>query len=266
MATRTITVNGTSIAFSEQGSGPPLVLLHGFPLDARIWEAQVSRLADRCRVITPDLRGFGQSKGGGAFTMESLADDVHALLQQIGALPCVLGGLSMGGYVALSYAKKYPTDLRGLILIDTRAEGDSPEGKQNRQKMIDLVRSSGPQAVAEQMRPKMLGETTARGNADVVRRLNEIMEACPAQTIEYALLAMRDREDHTCDLPSVPVPTLILVGASDAITPPAVSEAMDQAIPRSKLVVIPDAGHMTPMEQPEAVSRAIGEFVEGLGK
>ena len=263
MPTRTI--NGTSIAFVEQGSGPALVLLHGFPLDSRIWEAQLSRLSGRFRVIAPDLRGFGQSQGGAAFTMEALADDVHALAAQLGAAPFVLGGLSMGGYVAHAYAKKYPTDLRGLILIDTKAEGDTPEGKQGRQTMIDLVRASGPKAVAEQMRPKMLAPATATGNAEVLRRLNQIMEACPAETIEYALLAMRDREDHTADLPSLPVPALVIVGEADAITPPSAAEAMQKAIPRCARVVIPDAGHMTPMEQPERVNQAIAEFMDGLG-
>src|SRR5688572_5793193 len=114
-------VNGTTIAYEEKGQDTPLVLLHGFPLDSRIWKEQVASLSDRFRVITPDLRGFGRSKSNEPFTMESLADDVHALLADIGALPAILGGLSMGGYVALAYAKKYPTDLLGLMLIDTKA-------------------------------------------------------------------------------------------------------------------------------------------------
>ena len=150
------------------------------------------------------------------------------------------------------------------MLIDTPAEGDSAEGKQNRQKMIELVRTSGSKAVADQMRPKLLAESTLKGNAPVVQRLNQIMETCPAQTIEHALAAMRDRHDHTADLPSVPVPTLILVGQHDAITPPSSAEVMNKAIPRSKMVVIPDAGHMTPMEQPERVTQAMREFLDSL--
>jgi 3-oxoadipate enol-lactonase len=258
------TIDGKTIAFTERGSGFPLVLLHGFPLDSRIWDAQAASLSDRWRVISIDLPGFGQSQGAQPFTMSSIAGDVHAMLASLGALPCVLGGLSMGGYVALEYVKKYPTDLRALMLIDTRAEGDSAEGKQNRQKMIDLVRASGAKAVADQMRPKLLAESTLKGNAPVVQQLSQIMEACPAQTIEHALAAMRDRNDHTADLPSVPVPTLILVGDHDAITPPSSAEAMNKAIPRSKMVVIPDAGHMTPMEQPERVTRAMREFLDSL--
>src|ERR1043165_1650122 len=129
-------VNGATIHYDEAGQGTPLVLLHGFPLDNRVWTQQRTALADRFRVITPDLRGFGKSPSIAPFTMESLADDVHALLQAIGALPCIIGGLSMGGYVCLEFVRKHPASVKGLMLIDTRAEGDSPEGKQGREKMI----------------------------------------------------------------------------------------------------------------------------------
>ena len=258
-------VNGTTLSYSERGAGPALVLVHGFPLDSRIWEAQASDLSNRFRVITPDLRGFGQSRSDSAFTMESLADDLHALLKKAKALPCVLGGLSMGGYMALSYVKKYPMDLRGLILIDTKAEGDTPEGKQGRMKMIDLVRQKGSAAVAEQMMPKMLAPDTPARRPEVARNLRSIMESCPPRTIEHALLALRDRTDHSADLPSVPVPTLILVGDADAITPPAAAQAMQKGIPTSKLVTIRGAGHLTPMEQPAQVNQAIRQFMEAGG-
>src|SRR5439155_15735423 len=150
------TVNGAALYYEESGKGTPLVLLHGFPLDCRVWAKQRPALADRFRVITPDLRGFGQSKSSDSFSIESLADDVHELLKTIGALPCILGGLSMGGYVTLAFAKRYPTDLRGLVLIDTKAEGDTADGKAAREKMIQLAREKGSKAVAEQMMPKML--------------------------------------------------------------------------------------------------------------
>ncbi len=119
-----------------------------------MWNAQVDTLSQHYRVIAPDLRGFGQSRRSDAFSIESLADDVALFLEQLSALPCVLAGLSMGGYVSLAYAKKYPKDLRGLILVDTKAEADTPEGKAGRKKMIALVRESGSKAVAEQMMPE----------------------------------------------------------------------------------------------------------------
>lgn len=244
---------------------PPVVLLHGFPLDNTMWSAQLDALAAAGhRVIAPDLRGFGKSTSDAPFTLESLADDVHALLSEIGALPCALAGLSMGGYVALAYAKKYPNDLRGLILIDTKAEADTAEAKQGRQKMIDLVRTDGARAVADQMMPKMLAKESAEQRPQVARALRRIMEACPAKTIEHALAAMRDRPDRSGELSSIKAPTLVVVGESDAITPPAVAESMAQKIPGAQLVTVRGAGHMSPMEQPEQVNRALRGFLQTL--
>jgi pimeloyl-ACP methyl ester carboxylesterase len=265
----TRTINGTSISFEERGVGrpgaPPIVLLHGFPLEHRMWEAQLSGLSRSFRVIAADLRGFGRSPCEDAFTIPSLADDVHGLLESLGALPCVLCGLSMGGYVALAYVRKYPTTLRGLILVATKAEADAAPAREGRQKMIDAVRAGGSKAIADAMEPKLLAEATLRGRPDVVRSLRGMMEGCPPGTIERALVAMRDRPDQTDNLPSIPVPTLVLVGEHDAITPPDVARAMHSKIPNAQLEVIPGAGHMAPMEQPDAVTRAIERFVAGIG-
>jgi len=257
--------SGATLSYTDRGSGPPLVLLHGFPLDGRVWDDQAAGLADRCRVIVPDLRGFGQSKSDAPFTIESLADDVHALLAGIGALPCVLGGLSMGGYVALAYAKKYPADLRGLALIDTRAEGDSPEGKAGRAKMIETARGpGGAKAVADQMMPKMVAADARDHRPDLVRRLRGVMEACPPLTIEHALAAMRDRPDFTADLSSIRTPALIVVGDTDAITPPAMAETLHKGIAGSTLAVVKGAGHMAIMEQPAQVNQALRRFMDGV--
>ena len=257
-------VNGATVNYEERGTGTPLVLLHGFPLDSRIWREQIPALSDRCRVIAPDLRGFGQSKSSDAFTMESLADDVHALLTDLQALPCILGGLSMGGYVAFAYAKKYPTGLRGLALIDTKAEGDTAEGKAGREKMIELARTQGTKAVADQMMPKMLAPDADKTRPQVKRELDQVMNAQTPHTIEHALAAMRDRPDSVASLASIAVPTLVIVGEHDAITPPAGAEKMSKAIPKSTYVVIRGAGHMSPMEQPQQVTDAIRRFASSL--
>ena len=263
----TQTANGVTFHYTEKGSGrPPLVLVHGFPLDSRMWESQVNSLSDRWRVIAPDLRGFGQSKAESAFTLESLADDIHVFLEQLVAKPCVLAGLSMGGYVALAYAKKYAKDLRGLILVDTKAEADTPQAKEARAKMIELARTQGAAAVAEQMLPKMLAPGTQQSRPEVVRSLRRLMEECNPQTIEYALLAMRDRPDRSGELASIEVPTLVIVGDADAITPPEGAEKMAKSIPGAKLEIIRGAGHMAPMEQPEQVNRAMERFITGLSK
>jgi pimeloyl-ACP methyl ester carboxylesterase len=231
-----------------------------------MWEAQIEALSDRYRVIAPDLRGFGQSVSSELFTVRSLAEDLHALLREIRALPCILAGLSMGGYVALAFAKSHPGDLRGLALIDTRAEADAPAARENRDKMIQLVREKGAKAVAEQMLPKLLAEDTVKHRQDIVHRLRRIMESQTPLTIAHALVALREREDYTGDLPSIAVQALIIVGEHDAITPPSVSEAMSKAIRNPTLVVIRRAGHMAPMEQPEDVTLALRRFAEAVGR
>jgi pimeloyl-ACP methyl ester carboxylesterase len=260
-----VNVSGTTLHYAEQGRGPKtLVLVHGFPLDSRMWDGQREALADAARVIAVDLKGFGKSNSNEPFTINSQAQTLHEALAQINALPCILCGLSMGGYIALAFARKFPKDLQALMLVDTRAEGDTTEGKANRDKMIELVRKDGSTAVADQMMGKMLSPDTVQHRPQVVRELRDIMENCPPRTIENALVALRDRDDQTSLLPSIAVPTLILVGQDDAITPPAVAEAMHHSIPNSQLQIIQGAGHMSPMEQPEQVTQAMRRFVQAL--
>ena len=258
-------VNGTNLSYNEAGKGLPVLLVHGFPLDHRIWKAQVHDLAGACRVITPDLRGFGHSISGQSFTIASLAEDLYVLLSQIHALPCVLGGLSMGGYVALAYERHYAATLRGLMLIDTRAAGDTAEGKAGRNAMIELAKAHGSSAVAEKMMAKSLAAGNIESRPDVAAEARAIMESCPAQTIQHALAAMRDRADFTTTLSHIAAPTLVIVGESDAITPPAMAEEMHKSIKGSTLSVITGAGHLSPMEQPQQVSRAIKHFLHKLG-
>ena len=261
-------LSGVQFHYTEQAHAAagkvPLVLLHGFPLDSSMWQAQLTALSPERRVVAPDLRGFGRTRSDAPFTIASLADDIHALLGAVGALPCILTSLSMGGYVALAYAKKYPADLRGLILIDTKAEADTPEGKEGRGKMIELARKEGAKAVADQMMPKMLAKDAADQRPQTAATLRKIMEACPQKTIEHALAAMRDRPDRSGELGAIKVPTLVIVGESDAITPPAVAQSMAQKIPGAELVTVRGAGHMSPMEQPEQVNRAMKAFLGRL--
>jgi 3-oxoadipate enol-lactonase len=262
----TKTIKNVTISYQDRGKGMPIVLVHGFPLDSRIWDAQVATLSDRYRVIAPDLRGFGQSKSSEPFTMDSQADDLHELLRQIGALPCILGGLSMGGYVVLAFAKKYSTDLKGLVLIDTRAEADAPAGRENRNRMIQVAREKGSKAIADEMFPKMMSEESVKNRPDTADKLRQIMESQSPKTIENALTAMRDREDHMANLASLNIPALIIVGQHDAVTPPAMSEAMNKGLRQSTLKVIQGAGHMSPMEKPGEVSGVIEDFAAALMK
>jgi 3-oxoadipate enol-lactonase len=248
-------LNDLKIAYTDRGAGPASVLLHGFPLDSRVWEEAADHLEGKFRVITPDLRGFGRSPSNAAFSIESLADDVHQFLTALQIVPYFVGGLSMGGYVAQAFAKKYPAELKALALIDTKAAADTAEGKAGREQMIELVRQKGSRAVADQMFPKMIAARSAESVA--AKKLRSIMESCPALTIEHALAAMRDREDFTSLLPKLTIPILIVVGADDAIASPEVARAMHQSAPRSKLAIIPGAGHMVPLENPQAFAQAM---------
>jgi pimeloyl-ACP methyl ester carboxylesterase len=257
-------INGVDLHYVEQGHGTPVVLVHGFPLDSRIFARQIDSLSGKFRVVAPDLRGFGQSRSVEPFTIPSLADDVHRLLRHLGALPCVLAGLSMGGYVSLAFADKYAADLKGLILIDTKSEADTDEAKQNRLKMADLARTQGSGPVAEQMFPKMLAPETPKRLPHVAATLRTIMQQCPAKTIEHACLAMKDRADYTPLLTRLDVPGLIVVGANDAIAPPKIAQQMQQNLKKAGLALIPNAGHIPTMEQPDDVSGAIRSFVESV--
>jgi pimeloyl-ACP methyl ester carboxylesterase len=251
-----------TLSYAEKGKGEPVVLLHGFPLDRRMWEAQIAEFSARRRVIAPDLPGFGQSKSEEPFTIASLADDVHQFLSDINAVPCILAGLSMGGYVALAYMRKYASGVRGLILVDTKAEGDNPQQKEGRAKMVELARKEGSKAIADQMLPKLVAEDVPKTRPAIARSLRAMMEACPPRTIEHALVAMRDRPDQTPHLESIAAPTLIVVGDADAITPVTVAEAMQRRIPNSTMAVIRGAGHMSPVEQPAQVNHAMGQFLD----
>jgi len=245
----------------EKGQGAPLVLLHGFPLDRRIWSSQLEELSSNYRVITPDLPGFGRSKSEKPFTMDSMAASLREFLKQLGALPCVLGGLSMGGYVSLAFAANYAADLRGLMIINSRAEADTQQGKEGRGKMIEMVRTQGSPAVAEAMLPRMLAEKTIANDARLTGFVRSMMNECPPLTIEHALAAMRDRPDRTEFLSTLKMPVQFIVGEFDAITPPEIARAMHQKVPQSGLSIIPAAGHLTPLEQPGEVGRIMAEFL-----
>jgi 3-oxoadipate enol-lactonase len=260
-----VSVNGVSLFYDERGAkdAHPLVLLHGFPLDGRMWKAQAEALSDRWRVIAPDFRGFGRSSETGPFTIEQLADDVHALVERLRLGKFVLAGLSMGGYVALAYARKFPQTLRRLMLVDTKAAADTPEAKEGREKMIALVKEIGAKAIADAMLPKLIPEEAIRSRPALVRALRGMMEGTWAETIAHALAAMRDRADQTEFLSSISVPTLILVGEKDAITPPDVARGMQEKIAGSQLKIITGAGHMSPMEQPGQVNSAMAQFLSG---
>jgi pimeloyl-ACP methyl ester carboxylesterase len=255
------------LAYVDRGAGTPVILVHGFPLDHSMWTAQIDDLSRQARVIAPDLRGFGQSPLGNAdpihgISMEQFAADVAALLDAIKITdPVVLVGLSMGGYVAWQFARKYPQRLRALAQLDTRAVADTEEARAARLKMADNVAEWGSGRVAEMMGPKLLAPKWFESRPDIVAAVRAMVERTPPAAIAAAQRGMAARPDMTCFLPQIRVPTLVLVGDADVISPPREMQAIAAAIPGAQFVVIPDSGHMTTMEQPEKVIEALRGFI-----
>ena len=253
---------GARISFGDVGSGPPLVLLHPFPLDRSSWGPLLEALAKDHRVIAPDLRGFGEST---PFTkspsVDTAASDVAALLDELGITePAIVAGISMGGYVALAFARRHPRRLRALVLCDTRAEADDAAGRAAREQTIALVREKGVGALVEKMLPKLVRDA----GSDLAAEIRRIASSQPAAAVADALRMMRDRPDSTPGLASITVPTLVVVGAEDAITPPPLSEKLASSIPGARLETIADAAHLAPFEKPEEFARLLRSFEVSL--
>jgi pimeloyl-ACP methyl ester carboxylesterase len=249
-----------NVAYEIVGHGPALLLLHAFPLDRRMWRETAASLADRYRVISFDFRGFGESPmGDGPASLERWADDAAALLDTAGVPIASVAGLSMGGYVALAFAARHPARLGALVLGDTRAGADSPEGKKGRDDGIALVRSRGAAAFVDPMPGRLL---SARASEELKRRVRELGGSQAPEAIAGALAAMRDRPDRTGELGAIACPALVMVGSDDALTPPAEARAMARAIPGCKLVELAGAGHLANLEAPDAFTRALGDFLD----
>jgi pimeloyl-ACP methyl ester carboxylesterase len=259
-------VNNFEMAYEVRGQGLPLLLVHGFPLNKELWEPQLTALQDVARLIAPDLRGHGASEPvPGEYSMDLLAGDCHALLENLGIEePAVVCGLSMGGYIALAYYRRYPERLAGLILAATRAGPDSPEAKANRDKMAARAEEKGAGAIAEDMLPKMLSPETYTGNPELVARVRQIMAGTSVPGIRGALLGMKARPDATPLLAGIDVPTLVLHGEDDQLIPVEEAQAMHAAIPDSRLEVLPGAGHLLNLERPDAFNRAVRRFLGSL--
>ena len=258
-------VNGVELAVQIQGEGPAFLLIHGYPLNHTIWREQVAQLSG-WRCIAPDLRGMGQSEAPDqGYDMATYAHDLLALLDSLGVSESVLCGLSLGGYIAFELLRRARGRVRGLVLMDTTAEADSVEGKQARDAAALMAKENGAAAIADSMLPRMLAPATLAKRPEIVAGVREVMAATPVPGILGALSAMRDRPDSTPVLASLAgLPTLVVVGEADQITPPAVGRAMAAAIPGGRLALIPDAGHLPPVEQPGATTRVLAEFLRQL--
>ena len=263
-----VPVRDTRLAVQAVGSGLPLVLLHAFPLDHGMWLRQ-EPLGESLRLIVPDLRGFGGSTGSVPRGIADLADDVAALLDGLHLeRPAVICGVSMGGYVAQHVAARHPDHVAALVLVDTKLEADTPEARAARVDLAGKVGRLGQSILADAMIPRLLAVPRSDADPAVVARhaenralLQALVERQPVATIQAALAALGDRPDMTDAMRHVAVPTLLVVGAEDQITPPACLEAAEATIPGAKLLIVPAAGHLVPLEAPEVFNRAIVEFL-----
>ena len=243
----------------EAGEGWPVILIHGFPLSAEMWRPQLAAAPPGWRFIAPDLRGFGRGPVlDRPVSMDEYARDIFALMDALEIERAAIGGLSMGGYITFALFRQAPARFTAMLLADTRPQADTAAGREARLQMRQLVAREGAAGVAAQMLPKLISSNAPPDIAGTVRGL---IEPASPQAIDAAIGALIDRPDSTADLARVNIPTLVVVGEADAITPVADSEMMQRAIARSTLVVIADAGHLANLEQPEAFSRALADFL-----
>jgi 3-oxoadipate enol-lactonase len=265
MTLQTLIVDGCRIRYVDEGdpaASGVLVLIHGFPLGVQMWAPQIS-VFEGWRVMAPALHGFDGSDLAAEPSIDTYARAALALIERLeDGRRVVVAGLSMGGYVAFSVARQARGRIAGLILADTRSGVDTADGAAGRRRMLDLVARGGAQAVAEDLVPKLLGRTSLERRPDVAVALRRMIEAQSTEAISAATRAMMTRPDSTSFLPRLRMPTLILVGEEDTLIPPPESERMHAAIGGSTLIRIPEAGHMSNMEDPAAFNAAVDEFLK----
>lgn len=276
------TLNGFEMAYADEGQGEAILLIHGFPFDHTQWDPQIEAFSRNYRVISPDLRGHGQSQATpGPYPMDLFAADLARLLDHLTVEKVILGGLSMGGYIAFAFLRKYPQMVKALILADTRAQADTPEGAKGREDAARRAETVGTKALIEGLLPKLLTAKTHESRVEIVAQVRAMMERCSPIGWAAAQRGMAQRPDSTELLPMINpgtvhgprlpgkepqevkdiCPTLIIVGKEDTLTPPDDSRHMHSLIPGSRLEVIPGAAHVTTLEQPEAFNQALSSFL-----
>jgi pimeloyl-ACP methyl ester carboxylesterase len=255
-------INDITLAYSDKGTGLPIVFLHAFPLNRTMWAAQEEALSSRHRVITVDLRGHGESDAPlWHYTLDQAADDVRALLDHLSVPPAVFVGLSMGGYILFAFYRTYADRVKGLVLADTRAQPDTPEGKDGRFQMAQIAYIQGPAAIADLMIPKLLSPAAIQTKPALVRQVRSMIEGNQISGIAGDLMAMAERPDSVPLLREIACPTQIIVGELDLATPLRDSKLMADQIPGARLTTIPGAAHLSNLEQPESFNHIVGDFV-----
>lgn len=259
-----VTINNTNLAYDDHGIGIPVIFLHAFPLNRGMWQGEILALLaeERYRLVTLDWRGFGESElPNDVSTMELFADDVAGLMDALGMDKAVLCGLSMGGYAGFAFLRKYPQRVQGLILADTRPGADTDEGKANRENVARLAEAQGTGAIADLQLPRLISDETRQHHAEVELRIRQMIGAATPQGIAAASRGMARRVDASDLLAGIMCPTLVIVGEHDVLTPPAVAQEYAGRIPDVQVVMIPSAGHLSNLEQPEAFLQVVSGFL-----
>ena len=250
----------------DTGSGRAVLLLHAFPLSSAMWLAQREVLSDSCRVVTPDQRGFGGSPLGDDLpSLDTAADDVAALLDSLAIDRVVLGGLSMGGYVAMAFLRRHGDRVEALMLADTKASADPPQARANRERIAKAVTDDESSTVlVDEVLPTLLGATTVAERPLVTGRVKALVQAAPGAAVAWAQRAMADRPDSFETLSAVSVPTLVVVGEEDTLSPPDDARAMAETVTGARLEILPRAGHLSALERPEEFNAALLRFLATL--
>jgi 3-oxoadipate enol-lactonase len=253
---------GQAVQVRELGQGPAIVLVHGYPLDGAMWSGVARALSTRFRVIKPDLPGRGENPSPADGRIESYADFLATVLDALQA-PAGLAGFSMGGYACLALMRRSHPGVRALALVDSRAAADDEAGRTARDAAINAVRSGGAAAIVDPMISRLIAPASLQ-NAGLVERVRRMILRQKPETIESDLKAMRDRPDSREFLPTLRLPILVVAGEVDVISPPSEGRTIAEAVPGGRFVMIPGAGHLTPVERPGAVAAALAEFFASL--
>lgn len=252
--------------YDEKGTGLPVLLIHGFPLCRRMWQPQVAALSEAgYRVICPDLPGFGENPlSGRSPSMSTYADAVIALLDQLGIDKAVVGGMSMGGYVLLNLLERYPERLTGALFLMTRAAADDAAGKEKRTLLASQVSEGNLTVVPDAFTQVLFAPDTPQKKPELVAKVRQWMGSTSKEGVAAGLLAMRDRDDSVAKLSGFALPALVVGAEHDSAVPLEHSRLLAEKLPGAELKVIPGAGHMANLEQPEMFNRVLLEFLSGL--
>jgi pimeloyl-ACP methyl ester carboxylesterase len=260
-------VNSITLAYDDRGVGLPLVFLHAFPLNRRMWTAQVEALTSQFRVVTIDLRGHGESDAPlWHHTLDQAAEDVRALLDQLSIQQAVFVGLSMGGYILFAFYRQYAARVKGLVLADTRAQADTAEGILSRFQMAQVSYTQGSGAIADLMVPKLLSPGTIQNKPEIVAKVRAMIESTQTSGIVCDLMAMAERQDSRAMLAQIACPTQVIVGELDRTTPLSDAKLMADTIPGARLAVVPGAAHLSNLEQPDGFTRIVRSFASEVAE